>query len=359
MIDREAVTALRQCSQMFALGRAEVAKHGLLEFDHEGGCQRAIGFQEIQAWRERGGIAERRGGHVAEHPDLLVAHHQAPQHLYATQHHGVIDASHQAGGLDEGQEIFGREHLIILVANSRHRFVEADFALRQGHHRLQVDVEPVFLDRGFDRRQRLHLAARGGSRLGFDGNRRRRGHRWGDNQFRGLGGKYRLLSRRVLGAGGWRGGRYACGQDVVMAGHRHRELLHQPAKFVDFADHRLDAVRSHMVDRGEPSFDCGEPAAEFSDLAGEIRSSARQIRDLAADIGPIAQPHRYGIVEDQEGQRGEGGDRRFHAADSRNRIQDEAEGGGDEHHADGDENRGNADHLSQRPPGNRRRLGGA
>jgi len=77
------------------------------------------------------------------------------------------------------------------------------------------------------------------------------------------------------------------------------------------------------------------------------------ISDLTADVGAVAQPHRHGVVEDQEGQRGECDDRGFGSVDTGHGIQDQTEGCCDQHHADGDENRGNADHLTQTSPRNR------
>ena len=99
MIDREAVAALRQRGEMLGLGRAELAECRLLEFQHEGRRQRAVGLEEIEALREIGRVAERRRGDVAEHADFLVAHHQAAQHLHTAQHHHVIDAPDQPAGL--------------------------------------------------------------------------------------------------------------------------------------------------------------------------------------------------------------------------------------------------------------------
>ena len=92
---------------------------------------------------------------------------------------------------------------------------------------------------------------------------------------------------------------------------RDGQLLDQHAEFVDLADHGLDAVGACGVRRHHPAFDGGEPAAEFGDLAGEVGGAAGQIGDLAADIGAVAQPHRHGVVEDQEGQRGQRHDRGF------------------------------------------------
>src|SRR6266481_5841677 len=131
---------------------------------------------------------------------------------------------------------------------------------------------------------------------------------------------------------------------------RDGELLDQHTQFVDLAGHGLNAVSSGGICRCYPALDGGEAAAEFGDLAREIGGAARQIRDLAADIGAVAQPHRYRVVEDQEGQRGQRHDRGFHSAETCQGIQDQAEGGCDQHHADGDENRGNADHVARNAP---------
>ena len=60
-----------------------------------------------------------------------------------------------------GDEIVGGENLILVVAQPRHRLVEAHLALRQRHHRLQIDIDPVFLDGALHRAENLRLAARG------------------------------------------------------------------------------------------------------------------------------------------------------------------------------------------------------
>ena len=136
-------------------------------------------------------------------------------------------------------------------------------------------------------------------------------------------------------------------QHVVMAGNGNCELLDQHAEFTDLADHGLDAVGAGRIGRRHPALDGGKPAAEFGDLTREVGGAARQIRDLAADVGAVAQPHRHGVIEDQEGQRGQRHDRGFRSADAGDGIQDKAERRCDQHHADGDENRGNADHVAQ------------
>ena len=143
-----------------------------------------------------------------------------------------------------------------------------------------------------------------------------------------------------------------------MAGDGHCELLDQHAEFVDLADHGLDTVAAGGIRRHHPALDGGEAPAELGNLAGEVGGAAGQIRDLAADVGAVAQPHRYGVVEDQEGERGERHDRGFRAADAGHRMQDQAKGCRDQHHADGDENRRNANHVARyafrselQPPG--------
>ena len=74
----------------------------------------------------------------------------------------MIDPADQPGGFRHRNEIVGGEQLILVVAQPRHRLVEAHLALRQRHHRLQVDVDPVFLDRASYGREDLGLAAGGG-----------------------------------------------------------------------------------------------------------------------------------------------------------------------------------------------------
>ena len=122
--------------------------------------------------REGGWIAQGRRGDVAEYADLLVADHQPAQHLHAFQHHHVIDPPDQPGGFRNLDEIVGGENLILVVAQPRHRLVEAHLALRQGHHRLQIDIDPVLLHRILHGGEDLRLAARGRGVAG-DSSRRR------------------------------------------------------------------------------------------------------------------------------------------------------------------------------------------
>ncbi len=289
MIDRETVAALRECGEMLGLGRAEIAECRLLEFQHEGRCQRAVGLEEIEALREIGRIAERGRGDVAEHADVLVAHHQAAQHLHTAQHHHVIDAPDQSAGFGDGDEIVGGQHLVLVVAQPRHRLVETHLALRQRHHRLQVDVEPVFLDGVLDRGKELRLVARrrGGGlcRRGI-GRRCRFGSgrcRGGDRRrlgalrccLRCFGTDERQFVRQFRGRCGCGSrGHGAGGQQIVMARNRGRELLDQHAEFVDLADHGLDAVGPRRVCRHDPPLDGSQPPAEFGDLAGEVGGAA-------------------------------------------------------------------------------------
>ncbi len=143
------------------------------------------------------------------------------------------------------------------------------------------------------------LAARGGGSCGFRG-----GCGW-----RGRGFGRRLHFPLWFGlwpAGGWRrgGGGWTFRQHLVVACDRGRELLDQHAELVDLADHALHAVGAGGIRRHHLALDRGQPAAELGDLAGEVGGAAGEVGDLAADVGAVAQPHRDGVVEDQEGQRG-------------------------------------------------------
>ena len=89
----------------------------------------------------------------------------------------------------------------VVVAQPRHRLVEAHLALRQRHHRLQIDVDAVVVDRVLDRRQGS-ARARCGRRSGRGWRARRlpacAGRRRGDDRPR----------RAIVGAGcGSAGGR--------------------------------------------------------------------------------------------------------------------------------------------------------
>ena len=247
MIDREAVAALRQRGEMFDLGRPEIAECRLLELQHKRRRQRPVGLEEVEALRKRAGIAEGRRRDIAEYADILVAHHQPPQHLHASQHHHVVDPPDQPGVLGGADEILGSEDLVLFVAQPRHRFVEAHLALRQAHHRLQINVDAVFLYRAPHRGQELRMAA-GGCAVAGDGlagdsvGSRHRGREHGA-VVPGRGRQF--LLRATFRFGGRRRGRSggrARGQHFLVGLDRCRELFHQGAEFVDLADHGLNPV---------------------------------------------------------------------------------------------------------------------
>ena len=83
------------------------------------------------------------------------------------------------------------------------------------------------------------------------------------------------------------------------------DLARQVAEFADLADDALDTIGAGGVGGDHATFDRRKPAAELRDLTGEVGGAAGEVGDLAADIGAVAQPHRHGIVEDEEGQRGQ------------------------------------------------------
>ena len=306
--------------------------------------------------REGGGIAERGGRDVAEHADVLVAHHQAPQHLHAAQHHHVVDASDQARGLCDADELLGGDQLVALVAQARHRLVEPHLALRQRHHRLQEYVDAVLVDRIAQRRQQLGLVASIGGLNRVGGLSLNRGHRpWRRCGKRRRGDRLLLQGGSQIDLCLWlgprdRGGsRGVAGQQILMGRHGGGELPDQSAQFVDLADDRLDAVGVGRIGRGDAALDGGKPAAELGHLASEVGGAPRQVGDLAADVAAVAHPHRHRVVEDQEGQRGQRHDGRFRSSDAGDRIEHEPERGRDQDHANGDEDRRNANHAARSP----------
>src|SRR5579883_3647904 len=137
----------------------------------------------------------------------------------------MIHPPDQTGRLGERDKIVSGNELILLVANSRHRFVETDLALRQCDHRLQENIEPVLLDRGPHGREHLRIAGRAGSGFTRGGSKRLRRNRswWG-------GGNCLLLGGSALLPVGGNCGCQAGGEVLLVTGDRNRKLLHQSAK---------------------------------------------------------------------------------------------------------------------------------
>ncbi len=186
----------------------------------------------------------------------------------------MIDTRDEPGGFRDFDEIVGCQNQIILATQPCYRFVEADLALRQGHHRLQVNVQSIFPNCGFHRVEDLHLAAGRGGFLGGDGSRRggnRRRRRCRAGALRGQRRLFRRLARRSVCRCG---GRHARRQHVLMACDGDRKLLDQHAEFADFADHRLNAVGARGIGRCQAALDRGKTAAEFCDLTCKIGRAA-------------------------------------------------------------------------------------
>jgi len=132
LIDGKAVAALPPGPPDVRLDRAQIAKRCLLEFEHQRWRQCAIGFEEIEALCEGGGIAERRGGDVAKHPESFVA---APisRRSTCTQRSITMWSIRpiRPAASRHADEIGRRRESDPCVAPPRHRLVEADLAQRQ------------------------------------------------------------------------------------------------------------------------------------------------------------------------------------------------------------------------------------
>ena len=81
------------------------AQRRLGELEHQRRRDRAVRLQELDELRERLGVDQRRGRHIAEQADLAVLRQQAAHHLDAAEHHQVVDLRHQPAGFGVGQEI--------------------------------------------------------------------------------------------------------------------------------------------------------------------------------------------------------------------------------------------------------------
>ncbi len=229
-------------------------------------------------------------------------------------------------------EVFRHHLLAACGAHPRERFIEADFALRQRHHRLEINIHAA----GFDR-----LADAGAHALGIErleaspgGSRRssfgRRDHRRGDGS-------------RLAGCSGVRGG--AASQRRLMHRNRLGQLLYQKAQFADLRRDRIDrGVRT--IDRAlQLALGGGKAVLELGHLLGEVGGDTRQVGDLIADVIAVAQAARDGVVKHKPGQRGQTCHGRFRAGQTEEEIENGAYRARNEHHADSDKDGGKPEHA--------------
>ena len=198
-------------------------------------------------------------------------------------------------------EVFRHHLLAARSPQTRQRFIEAYLALRQRHHRLQIQIHAVGVDRLADHRHHVcgfeRLEAAGRSRKGFV----RHDHRSRDR------GRLAIAGRcyRSLGARNQRG---------LMHRDSFRQLLDQVAELVDFRGDRLD--------RGTHAVHCaihlglggGEIALHLRHMLGEIGREAGKISDLLAHVCAIAQALCHGIIHRHAGESCQTDDSGFRAA---------------------------------------------
>ena len=198
--------------------------------------------------------------------------------------------------------------------------VITDLSLRQGHDRLEIEIDAAWLDRLADGRD--HLAAVDNRSLGGCG--RGRAAAAGDGLvFVGrnvelLAGKFQVVERDRLG-----------------------KLFHQRPEFRDFGADASVAVRvcsaaaSMICHCGSPGPRFGGP---FGHLMGQVGSAAGQVGDLAADVKAVAQPSGDGVVDRKPGQHRDRNHHRFGGLKTGQQVERRADRGGDQDHANDNKN---------------------
>jgi len=85
-------------------------------------------------------------------------------------------------------------------------------------------------------------------------------------------------------------------------------LTSPPSSLISLTTAWMRSELAELAETTRPST-AASRRPELGDLTRQIGGAARQIRNLAADVGAVPQPHRDGVVQDQEGQRRERDDR--------------------------------------------------
>jgi hypothetical protein len=126
-------------------------------------------------------LGERACGDVAGDPGVAAPNRDMARDRGHALQHPAVEIGHAALPLEHGKELGRDEQRVLVEAQPNQGLVEADLALRQAHHRLQMNFEPVFLDGGQDCggppelgvRRLIGDARRGGSRRCWRGRRHR------------------------------------------------------------------------------------------------------------------------------------------------------------------------------------------
>ncbi len=223
-----------------------------------------------------------------------------------------------------GDEVGRVQHVAALGAQPRHRLVVAHLALRQRHDRLQVEVDPVGLDRVADVGQRFASGS-----AAWRERRPRLGRAAAAPIGGRRGGRYRrraaaTLSANETGRRARRSARPAAGELVerrlcaaTVSASCLTSVPSSPISAAERLGRRLRALSTAALDR---ALHRGEAAAQLGDLARQVGGAARQVGDLVADRRDAqSEARRDRIVERERGQGRDRDDRRLRTRSARTR----------------------------------------
>ncbi len=282
------------------------------------------------------------------------------------------------------------EIVVVGIADAGQRLVVAHLALRQRHHGLQEEVDPVVVERVLDETAHLRV----GSRLLAGARHRRARSRTAlfalacvsARRFAAIGGSDALRRdmvqpgaasvvaaafRRVGGAGLGRAGiaqrprRFLVAGEALLRrrrrelavlllvdpllhpGHRLGHLLDQATQHLDLGEERVDLVAGAARQVG---FHAGQPALEIADVLVDLEHPLLEHRHLVGDVAALAlagedeMQHRHGAEQ------GKGERHRLARRPGELEDHDRGQGGGDHPHAEEYEDACRACHIRPARP---------
>ena len=235
-------------------------------------------------------MGQRRSRQIAEQSDFAVLHEKPADDLNTAENDEVIELRHEPAALSLRHKLGFVHSLAGRAAQARHGLIETDLASRQGHDRLQVEIDTICVDGVADGLERDFVHHRNGWLRGAIV----RGAAW---CWRRHGTSYRgLLGSR--------------------AGHCIERRLVHPDHFGKSSDARIELAHldvqwvgdgaSLVEHRFEFAVQGREPAPHLRNLTPDIGPTAGEICELPAHCGSQAETAGNRVVKPKESQDGDG-----------------------------------------------------
>ena len=254
-------------------------------------------------------ISECRRREIAEYADLALLQQQPTDDLHAARGGTVIDLWHQRRSFGIRQEVGRGDKLAGLGLEPGQRLVIAQFALWQGHHRLQVKFDLAGCDRLSQRGDNgATIQSRQWSSFAVGRMDSRRTscelQTRGSRRIRAFGADD---PRKILNSGSPIGRMIV--QRRLVGRHRTGKPSDRYREPLELVRERLRRRRSAFNAGVDLSLDLVQAAVEFSKLASQIAGATGEFGELVADFNAIMLAGGNHVINRERRERTEPGQR--------------------------------------------------